>query len=130
MSAARIEELEQVLRDIIAAEADLKRIAGEYGEAIKRGENARAPTGLLELLPIGTQHLYAEGELNNALCRARRVLGVTAEPCVNCGRIYFQCPACGASFEVASDQSERIFCSTACRRVGAPRESEEGQRNE
>lgn len=29
----------------------------------------------------------------------------------------FQCPACGVSFEVASWESSRIYCSTDCRRA-------------
>jgi len=40
------------------------------------------------------------------------------EPCENCGhveQVYFQCPACGGSFKVASETSERIFCSPRCR---------------
>jgi endogenous inhibitor of DNA gyrase (YacG/DUF329 family) len=31
---------------------------------------------------------------------------------------YFQCPACGRSFEVASDRSERIFCGSKCASLG------------
>lgn len=39
---------------------------------------------------------------------------------------YFQCPACGKSFEVASDRSERIFCGSKCAAIvqSAVREQE------
>jgi len=30
---------------------------------------------------------------------------------------YFQCPACGVSFKVASERSGRIFCSRYCRAI-------------
>jgi hypothetical protein len=30
----------------------------------------------------------------------------------------FQCPACGVSFEVASWESSRIYCSSDCRAAG------------
>lgn len=42
------------------------------------------------------------------------------QPCENCGhveQIYFVCPACGASFEVRSETSARIFCSHECIRL-------------
>jgi hypothetical protein len=31
--------------------------------------------------------------------------------------VYFQCPACGVSFEVRSAFSERIYCGHECRRI-------------
>lgn len=45
------------------------------------------------------------------MLRLRKKPTVAPEP------VYFACPACGASFKVRSETSERIFCSHECIRL-------------